>query len=153
MSNRSNVLQDRSPLPKGRVSALLSAGWARAISTMGKGAFADALEVSDNTIGNALAQRTTPELHTVLNSLTVDPTALDELLASYGFRLCPLHNEAANDLATAAGVIGAMGGLVEALSDGKRDHNETLAIAQLLRPHMPAVHAIIHEADALRGVA
>lgn len=153
MSNRSKVLQDRTALPKGRVSALLSAGWARAIAASGKGAFADALEVSENTIGNALAQRTTPELHTVLNSLTVDPTALDELLAGYGVRLCPLHAVAANDLATAAGVISAMGSLVEAMADGHRDHNETLAVAQLLRPHMSAVNAIIHEADALRGAA
>ena len=153
MTQRTKVLVDRPVLPKGRVAALLSAGWARTIAKHGKGAFADKLEVSENTIGNALAQRTTPELHTALNSLAIDPTALDELLAGYGFRLCGLHNEAANDLATAAGVIGAMGGLVEALSDGVRDHNETLAIAQMLRPHMPAVNAIIHEADALRGAA
>ena len=153
MSTRSKVLAHRTVLAKGRVSALLSAGWARSIAAVGKGVFADALEVSDNTIGNALAQRTTPELHTVLNSLVVDPSALDELLAGYGYRLCALHNEPANDLATAAGVISAMGNLVEALSDGHRDHNETLAVAQLLRPHMPAVNAIIHEADALRGAA
>jgi DNA-binding XRE family transcriptional regulator len=153
MTQRTKVLVDRQVLPKGRVAALLSAGWARSIAKYGKGTFADKLEVSENTIGNALAQRTTPELHTALNSLTIDPTALDELFAGYGLRLCPIHSEAANDLATAAGVIGAMGGLVEALADGHRDHNETLAIAQLLRPHMPAVNAIIHEADQIRGAA
>jgi len=153
MATRANILGQKPVLPKGRVAALLSAGWARIIATHGKGALADALDVSENTIGNALAQRTTPELHTALNSLSVDPTALDELLAGYGFRLCPLHSKAANDLATAAGVIGAMGELVEALSDGVRDHNETLAIATLLRPHLPAVQAIVHEADMLRGAA
>jgi len=140
-------------LPKHRVSALLSAGWARVIAKVGKGAFADAVEVTENTVGNALAQRAVPELHTALNSLSIDPTALDELFAAYGVRIVPLHNGAANDLVTAAGVIQAMGELVEAHADGRRDHNETLAIAALIRPHMAALSSIVHEADALRGAA
>jgi DNA-binding XRE family transcriptional regulator len=132
---------------------LLAAGWARIASKVGKGAFADAVEVSEKTLENAMAGRSLPELHTALNSLSVDPTALDEVFAGLGFRLCPLHADAANDLETAAGVIGAMGTLVQALADNKRDHNETLSVAALLRPHMPALTAIISEADRLRGAA
>jgi hypothetical protein len=64
-----------------------------------------------------------------------------------------LHAEAANDLATAGGIIGAMGVLVNAVADGHRDHNETLAVAALIRPHMPAISAIVREADELRGAA
>lgn len=153
MSNLGNVFPDRAAVPKHRVSALLAAGWARVCAKMGKGAFADALEATEKTVENAMAGRTLPEAHTVFNSLRADETALDEVLASYGFRLTPLHATAANDMVAAAGVINAMGELVKALSDGKRDHNETLSIASLIRPHMPHLTAILAEADRLRGAA
>lgn len=141
------------PLPKHRVSALLSAGWARIAAKHGKGKLADGIEATEKTVENAMAGRTLPEFHTALNSLTVDPTALDELFAAMGLRVCPLHAEAANDLQTAAGVVTAMGELIARLADGNRDHNDTLAIAALLRPHMPAMTSILREADALRGAA
>lgn len=153
MTHRTNVLRQIAPLPKHRVAALLAAGWSRVIARIGRGTFADTLEVSENTVGNALAGRTTPELHTALNSLAADPTSLDEVLAGYGLRLAPLHATAANDMVTAAGVINAMGELVKALADGNRDHNETLAIAALLRPYLPHLVAIVTEADGLRGAA
>jgi hypothetical protein len=150
---RSNFLRQITSLPKHRVSNLLAAGWARVIAKEGKGAFADRLECSENTISNALSGKTTPEFHTALNSLAIDITALDEVFAGYGVRLVPLHAEAANDLAMSAGVINAMGELVARLADGERDHNDTLAVAALLRPHIPAISAIVREADELRGAA
>lgn len=153
MTHRNNIFVKIEPQPKHRVSALLAAGWARVIAKVGRGSFTDGLEISDGTVGNALSGKTVPELHTALNSLAIDPTALDELMAGYGFRIQPLHASAANDIATAAGVINAMGELVRALDDHHRDHNETLAIASLLRPHMPALMAIIGQADELRGAA
>ena len=148
-----NILPKIAALPKQRVSALLAAGWARIALKHGKGKLADGVDATEKTVENAMAGRTLPELHTALNSLTIDPTALDELLAGYGFRLCPLHADAANDLATAAGVIQAAGELVRAHADGRRDHNETLAVAALFRPYMAAIEAIICEADRLRGAA
>jgi hypothetical protein len=153
MAHRSNVFPKMDPLPKSRVSALLSAGWARVASKVGKGKLADGVDATEKTVENAMAQRTVPDLHTALNSLTVDASALDELFAGYGLKIAPLHAEAANDLVTAAGVIDAMGELVKAMGDGHRDHNETLAIATLLRPYMPALQAIIAQADVLRGAA
>jgi hypothetical protein len=140
-------------LPKHRVSALLSAGWARVAARVGKGRLADGIEATEKTVENAMSGRTVPELHTALASLAVDPTALDELLAGYGVRLAPLHAEAANDLQTAAGVVNAMGALIARLADGVRCHNDTLAVGSLLRPHMPALTAIVSEADQLRGAA
>lgn len=145
--------QQHAPLAKQRVSALLSAGWARVAASVGKGKLADGVDATEKTIENAMAGRTLPELHTALNSLTVDPTALDELFAGLGFRLCPLHSDAANDLETAGGVVAAMGELIRRLADGTRCHLDTLAIAALLRPHMPAMEALIHEADKIRGAA
>lgn len=141
------------PLSEERVGANLAVGWARAIAKIGRGTFADAAGCCGETVGNALAGKNLPKLHTVLNSLRADPSALDEALSPYGFRLVPTNRDAANDLDTAAGVIAAMGQLVRANADGRRDHNETLAIAELLRPHLGAIDAIMAEADKLRGVA
>jgi hypothetical protein len=148
-----NVFPEIGPQPKQRVKALLAAGWARVASRHGKGALADAIDATERTVENAMAGSTLPELHTALNSLSLDPTALDEVLAAYQLRLCPLHSRAANDLETAAGVINAMGALVTAMADGHRDHNETLAIATLLRPFMPALECLLRDADHVRGAA
>lgn len=153
MPHSSKVFPQRQPLTKQRVSALLSAGWARTAAKTGKGRLADGVDATEKTIENAMAGRTVPELHTALNSLTVDATALDELFAGYGVRLSPLHAEASNDLAMAAGTLNAMSELIARLADGIRCHTDTLAIAALLRPHMPALTAIIQDADALRGAA
>jgi len=108
---------------------------------------------STKTIDRAVTAANLPEAHTVFNSLFACPTALDEVLREFGFCLRPLSAEAANDLTTAAGVISAMGELVRAMDDGRRDHNETLAVAQLLRPYMPALQGILAQADELRGAA
>ena len=150
-SNSTKVLRSVAALPKHRVSALLAAGWSRVVAQMGKGTFADAVETTTRTVEHAMSGgNKLPEAHTLLNSLAADPSALDELFAAYGVRVVPLHSEAANDLATAAGVVNAMGEMIARLADGVRCHNDTLAIAALIRPHMPAMAAIVTEADALR---
>jgi hypothetical protein len=153
MQQSGKVVPETRALPKQRISALLAAGWARVALKHGKGVLADGIDATEKTVENAMAGRTLPELHTALNSLAVDRTALDEVFASYGLRICPLHSLAANDIETAAGVINAMGELVRSLDDGQRDHLETLSIAALIRPHMPALQAIVSEADKLRGAA
>lgn len=147
---RSTVVPQRSTPTEARFHDLLVAGLARIALKIGKGRVADRMGRSVRQLDNIMGG-STPGAKPVFDALLADETALDELLAEYGFRLCPLHAEAANDLVTAAGVIGAMGQLVEALSDGRRDHLETLAIATLLRPHMPAMTAIVREADELRS--
>ncbi len=138
-------------LPKHRVSALLAAGWARVASSVGKGRLVDAVEATEKTVENAMAGRTVPELHTALNSLAADPTALDELLAGYGVKLCPLHAEAANDIATAAGLSEVVSALLLAIADGHRDHIETIQVATHIRPYLPALLSIVAEADRLLG--
>ena len=148
-----NTSVPKEPLSKSKVSAALAAGWARVASRLGKGAFADRLEICSKTVDRALTSETTPELHTAFNALLACPTALDEVAALYGFQIIPAKRQAANDLNTAAGVIEAMGELVKANADGNRDHNETLAVAQMLRPHLGPINAIMEEADRLRGAA
>jgi len=142
----------KAAVSKQHVSRALAAGWSRVTLRPGKGAFADKIEVTTRTIDNALSGTTLPELHTAFNSLLFDHTALDEVVALYGFCLTPKQAEPANDLLTAAGVLTAMSDLIGRLADGVRDHVDTLAIADLLRPHMPALGRIVVEADELRGL-
>jgi hypothetical protein len=47
----------------------------------------------------------------------------------------------------------AMAEFIEALSDGKRTHKETLELAEVLRPLVPRLTQIVHEADGLKEVA
>ena len=136
------------------VSAALNIGWARMVAKHGRGGFADAMNVDPKTISRALAGDSVPELHTALNSLMLDPTALNELFALYG--LTPPRKreaEAANDLHTMTGLSDVLRAFCAALEDGNRDHRETLALADLIRPLMPLLANIVSEANAIKGVA
>lgn len=135
------------------VSARLVAGWARVIARIGKGVFADAMGVDVKTVSRAMSGETLPELHTVINSLRADPTALNEVFAAAGFELRPVGLCAANDMATISDLSRLTTQWVEALADGVRDHRETLALADSIRPLVQALNAIVGEADRHRGVA
>lgn len=153
MSNRSNVCP-RTPIAKDKFQQKLAAGWGRVWPKIGKGAMADRMGLSDSkTIDRAVTASNLPEAHTIFNSLIADPTALDEIFAFYGLRISPITADAANDMQTLSGLCETAGELAEALKDGVRVHQETLRVAEKLRPHMSSLTALIHEADALRGAA
>lgn len=147
-----NVLPKRTGPSEATFASLFVAGLARVAAKIGKGTLADRMDRTPRSLDNILGGGSTSG-KAMFDALLADETVLDEVLASYGFRLCSLHQQAANDLLVAGGVIDAMGKLVSAHADGIRDHNETLSIAALLRPHLPAIQAIVHEADTLRGAA
>lgn len=134
-------------------SAALVAGWGQTINKLGKGTFADAIQVDAKTVSRTMSGESTPELHTALNSLFVDPTALDALFALYGIQVTPLRSEAANDLATVSGISMLAGKWAEALSDGVRCPKETCDLSDAIRPLMKALSAVCAEADTIRGVA
>lgn len=151
MSDNKSV-QRRAP-SKASVSAALSVGWSRTAQRVGKGVLADKIEGCSKTIDRALTGPGLPELHTALASLLADPNALDEVFALYGFDAPRRHPaEAANDLATVADLSGLVSAFCDAIKDGRRDHRETLAIADLLRAIMPALTDILDEASRIRGV-
>lgn len=137
---------------KAEVSGALAAGWARC-SNNRKGPFADAMKVDVKTVNRALIGETVPELHTALNSLIADPTALDEVADLYGISFVPRHSSAANDMELAAGLGRSLSELIERLRDGTRCHLDTLALAELFRPLMPQMQAVVAQADEIRGVA
>jgi len=139
---------------KADVSAALVMGWARMIAKHRKGGFADRMEVDPKTIARTMSGETSPELHTALNSLAVDPSALNELFALYGFLPPrPRVAEAANDMATVSSLSNVVAQFCDALKDGERDHIETLELADAIRMIMPALTAILNEANRIRGLA
>ena len=136
---------------KAEVSGALATGWAR-VSAGRKGAFADNVDIDTKTVNRALTGETVPELHTALNSLADDPTALDELFALYGGRFTPSVAKPGSDMELAAGLGRSLAELIERLRDGTRDHLDTLALAALFRPLIPQMQAVVGEADVLRGI-
>ncbi|MCP4739744.1 MAG: hypothetical protein GY873_36705 [Bosea sp.] len=138
-------------MSKDRFQRLLSIAWGRVGPKMGLAKMAGAMELSDSkTISRALSCSNLPEAHTVFNSLAADPSALDEILHEYGFRLSLLAPQAANDMATAAGLSHLAGSFMDALADGHRDHSETLSLAEQCRPLLGQLAALVDEADAIK---
>lgn len=136
------------------VSAHLAAGWARVMARIGRGNFTDKLGVDRKVVNRALGQETVPELHTALASLLVDPTALDEVLALYGFGL--------HRLPDADGGVDPerLGEVLEFASEASKmqrgnpnDHRAKLVLAQFARPVVQFASGVIAEADRIRGVA
>lgn len=142
----------REPVSKDKFQQRLAQAWGRVWPRVGKTAMAKCMGLSDTkTIDRAVGATNLPEAHTIFNSLLADETALDEVLAEYGFRLARIESSAGIDLITLSGLCETAAELSEALKDGSRVHPETLKVADKLRPHMPALMGFIREADELRG--
>jgi hypothetical protein len=143
------------PLTKDKFQLKLSEAWSRIASKLGsKMTMAARMGDSDDAaVKRGVSGSNLPEAHKIFNSLLADPSALDEILAEYGVRLVPIHSSAANDLHTAVGILDGASELIRSQDDGHRCHVETLKVADKFRPHLPAIHAIIQEADAIRSRA
>lgn len=138
----------KGPVPKSEVSAALAVGLSRAIRNAGgKGTLADSMDASVKTLDRALTGDSVPELHTALNALNADATALDEVLRLYGFRAAPLRADAANDMTLAAELSNTVTEFLKRLSDGKRCHLDTAVLAELFRRLIPQMQAVVDEHD------
>jgi hypothetical protein len=148
-----NVFRKVDRLSKERCKTLVASGLHRAVTANGLDEVALAAGCCEESVRNALGLKTLPAIDTLLNAMDLDATILDEALAAKGFRIAPLHSEAANDLNIACGLNRVAEAICRALLDGVRKHHETLEIADIIRPHLPALTAIVREADGLRGAA
>lgn len=141
------------PVTKEQVQARLVAAWARTIAQNGgkKNSFADAIGCHPDTVSNALAGATVPELHTVLNSLLACPNALDEVLSLYGFILVSKDAALSPDMQTLTMMGEALTEFARILEDFKRIPAETCRLAELFRPLISRMSAIVEEADAIKS--
>lgn len=140
---------------KADVSDALAVCWTRARRAIGKGAFADRIGVDPKTVNRAITGDSVPELHTALASLLIDPDALTEVFALYGLQppRPMIGADTANDLATVSRLSRVLHSLADAISDGTRDHIETLEVADLVRAAMPDLANILDEASRIRGLS
>lgn len=130
----------------------LVSGLARVAGKTGRGNLADksnrTTRALDKLFSGACADTSGKGL---LDFLMADHTALDEVLALYGAKLAPLDADPGADFATIADSAALIATFTDALRDGRRDHRETIAIADKARSVVPHLTAIIAEADHFRG--
>ena len=90
----------------------------------------------------------------LLDFLCADPAALNEVFALYGLQPPrPRITAAANDMVTVSTMSNVVSQFCDALKDGQRDHRETLQLADAIRDLMPALSAILSEANQIKGIA
>lgn len=139
-------------LGKDSVSRALSADWYGLDDRIGRGTLMDYLgSKSTKTITGAISREHLPELHTVLNSLLADPTALFNTLQLYGGIFLPVEGGECDDMAAISQMLRAATEYFERMKDGARDHNDTIALADLFRPLVPAMLCVMLEAGKLKG--
>lgn len=150
----SRIVPPVEPRTKEEVSDALAMDWVKLAPIGQRLAFAGKVGAKDpKTITKAISGEGLPEAHTILNSLLSDPAALFHTFRLYGGCFVPVDAEAANDNATISGLLKASSEYFERMSDGCRCHKDTLALADLFRPLVPAILAVIMEADALRSAS
>lgn len=92
-----------------------------------------------------------PEAHKILNSLLVDPTALFNTFQLFGGVFVPAEAGSCDDNAVISQMLRAATDYFERMKDGRRDHPDTLALAELFRPLIPAMLCVIREANHIKG--
>ena len=131
--------------------AALVHGLARVAAKVGRGTLAD--KSGRTTRGlDKLFEGSNPTGKGLCDFLLADETALDEVLSLYGKKLCARSVDRSQDMRTITEMASVLARFTDALSDGVRDHNETLALAVLIGPLMPKLSAIVDEARSLRGL-
>ncbi len=144
------VLPKRAPMTKAAARDAVAMMLTRLALAFGPGTVADYAGCSGRTVADARAGKTLPELHSVINLLVLDPSALDELLAPMGFRLVQIDQAGSaypQMLASLADVTATTAG---ALADGRVDHREEAQIMARLRQMLPDLNAAVARHDAKR---
>jgi hypothetical protein len=146
-----NVVRNPKPLTKDRAKALIASGLQRAARDHGIDEVAIKAGCTRRCIEKALSHETLPEAHTLGNILLIDPTAFCEWLGALGLQIVPRDAILSPDMETLSQMSKAMAEFIDALRDGKRTHRETLELAEELRPLIPRLTAIVHEAEGLKA--
>lgn len=94
MATRQPVVRKCSKITKPQLHDLLMIGWQRAVSKFGKGAFAEALEISTVAVDKQLAG-SMPDFATIVEAYAHDDEILNDILDTLGVRIVP--KEAACD--------------------------------------------------------
>lgn len=151
--NDQSVVSANRRLNKPQVHAHLMEGWARAIANLGKGKFADALEISTVALDKQLAG-SMPGFEIIDKAMDACPTVLDEYARAKGKRL--VDENAVCDTDDASLLIARL--LVKLQeaehpeSPGGRSvvHSELLGMEDLIRQLNGATSNWLHQIEQLR---
>lgn len=141
------------PLTKCEVKSLVATGLQRRVGQTSLEHVAEELDCTTTTVRRALAHESLLEADKLGNLLARDPSALHEWFSRLRLKVDYEDTEMSPDMLTASQMSRAVATFCEILEDGHRNHQETLQLAQVLRPLIPRLSAIIHEADGLKAVA
>lgn len=147
----SGVVPKPTALTEAEFHSALCAGLARVAASIGRGNLADKSGRTTRALDKVFAG-SIPNGKGLFDFLLADPTALDELLARYGYQLAPLGREAVLDFEIIADAAALTAEHTQAMRDGRRDHRETIRIADKARPVVAKYQGIIAEADRFKGV-
>lgn len=140
-------------LSKCETKALVASGLQREVLERGIEAVADDMDCTTRCVRKALSHETLPEADKLGNLLAKNPSALFEWFAQLGLHVGFSKTIMSPDMLTASQMSRAVATFIEILEDGTRNHRETCELAAILRPLIPRLSAIVHEADGLRSVA
>jgi hypothetical protein len=121
----------------------------RLVGTHGEPKVALALGVTTRQMQN-LYKGSLPGLHRAWNLLSLDPTAMDEIATLYGMQMRPAFSNAGDDLNTITLLADYVSQYLGVMSDGRRDHRETLQLADPARVLVSRLLAIVAEAEEIR---
>jgi hypothetical protein len=105
----------------------------------------------EKTLRQAREARASLSGSKLFNLLTVDPTALDELLAHFGLKAVPLEAADACETRLLAETAGLVAAHARAFADGRIDHREEQALAAIARPVTQEWAGRIARADRKRA--
>lgn len=122
--------------------------WYELSRRLGIGALEDATGAERrDTVANTIAGKHAPRLHTALNSLIADPAALFNTFQLFGGCFVPVNSDAESDMATISAMLHAATNYLDLMKDGVRCPSDTAALAKLFAPLVPAMLAIIEQAN------
>jgi hypothetical protein len=145
------VLPPIDPLTEQDARHLLAAGLIGPCHRDGPTRVALKIGCDEKTVRNARDEDRTLRLDYAWNALLADDGALDALARHFRRLLIPLDVVADCDAQTMSRLLHAAAEYYDRLRDTVRCHTDTLALAELFRPLLPALAAIVHEADEIRG--
>lgn len=129
----------------------LIAGLARVAAQIGRGTLADKAKRTTRAMDKLFAGDSMDTSGKgLLDFLAADASILDEVVALYGFRLVPTGSVESDDMSVIADLMALAAKHTAAIRDGRRDHKETIEIANMARMVVATYSAIIEQADDLR---
>jgi hypothetical protein len=130
-----NVLPNRVGITESDYRALVAKSVLRLSAANGCDRLAlDVGGVDGRTLRNTRDEKTSLNGATLFNLLTIDLTALDELLAHFGVRAVAIDGQDAEDHRLLADTMALAAAHADALADGTVDHNEAAHLDKLSGP-------------------